>query len=681
MFACPICRVVLERGGACPEDGAELDAIELAPVPRQLQRQFRVDRPYAHGDTGTLHVARDPASGSFGLLKVLRLRTNASHAARDGLLRQLNRQTSLASASPCLAAPRQAGVTEGVTWYFREWIDGRSLRSHLADTGPLSMSDTMVVVAQVATALDRLHERTLVHRAVRPGHVLLRTLTSGHEVPEAVLIDAGMVGEDERGSAFDDLGDVFYMSPEQASGNVANFRSDLYSLGCVFYEALCGVPPFDGETAEQVLAGHLHVEPNIPHDALPGAVSGLLAKMLAKLPSDRPGSARAVVRDLDAFLPDGWSTTVRPSTAPPARFASQPPPALRAVTLAPGPVVGAPRVAPLTRTATDDVARASESDVPIDLVAPRSQPPAARSSAAPPMAMPAPAIPIGRSSVPAHARMSGPVAAATALARPVPLPTTDVPGIDLPAPQPVPLPAPPAAAPVVARRADPPSLKLRLEEQMFSAHDDDDSVDLKALGIPRPPRRLPWLATGFALGCLATAGALWGAANTGYYQYVTDTMTTHLAVPPQQLAPRGYALPPSPILTQTADDSLDAGVGHMAGASDGGIGGLDSAIAPGSMLDGGAPDGSVRDGAVSDGGPGDEDDAGIDELAEENANEDEAPPALTQAERLAARRTALRARRATAMRATAMRAAAMPAASMQTPAMSGADNGFDDFLL
>src|SRR5690606_11144081 len=88
MFACPICRVVLERGGACPEDGAELDAIELASVPRQLQRQFRVDRPYAHGDTGTLYVARDPSSGSFGLLKVLRLRANASHAARDGLLRQ-----------------------------------------------------------------------------------------------------------------------------------------------------------------------------------------------------------------------------------------------------------------------------------------------------------------------------------------------------------------------------------------------------------------------------------------------------------------------------------------------------------------------------------------------------------------------------------------------------------------
>jgi serine/threonine protein kinase len=477
MFACPICRATLDSPGTCARDGAELEHVEVDFLSPTLRAQFRVERPFARGDTGTLYVARDPSNGKFGLLKILRIRSHASHGARDMLVRALGRQTALASASASLIVPRRTGETDGFMWCFRDFAPGDSLRT-LAAAGDLrGLTDALVVIAQVAIALDRLHDRGLVHRAVRPGHVIV---APDGELPRAVLVDAGMVGENTAGSVFEDLGDVFYMSPEQVQGNPVTFRSDLYSLGCLLFEQLTGAPPFDGDTADEVMAAHVHWPPEIPRDTLPAAIADLLASMLSKVAAERPASARAVVRAMEPFLPEGWDAGPRSS---PGVSASSPPPMAKAI-------------------------------------APKR--PVAIASHAP---MPAPAVAL--SAVPRPAVALANVATAR-LGEPTP-------GLGLAAATAVALesaPPPPALHIVEPARMDPPSLKLKL--------DFDDDAPPVVLKKQKKPSRLFWMTFGFLFGIVAAAGALYGAAKLGYYGYVTDAMTTYLGVSADSLAPRGY---------------------------------------------------------------------------------------------------------------------------------------------
>ena len=87
-------------------------------------------------------------------------------------------------------------------------------------------------------------------------------------------------------------------------------KSDLYSLGCVLYELITGAPPFDGDTAEDVMKAHVHTAPVIPAGSVPAPVGALLTQLLAKAARGRPPAARAVIRALEPFLPADWSTAI-----------------------------------------------------------------------------------------------------------------------------------------------------------------------------------------------------------------------------------------------------------------------------------------------------------------------------------------------------------------------------------
>src|SRR5689334_19985806 len=118
MYACPICRAVLDAHGTCPRDGGTPNSEPADPLSPKLGTLFQIERPFARGDTGTSYVAREASSGSGGLLKVLRVREDASRAHREALLRTLGRQRELASATAALAVPRRTGETDGFLWCF-----------------------------------------------------------------------------------------------------------------------------------------------------------------------------------------------------------------------------------------------------------------------------------------------------------------------------------------------------------------------------------------------------------------------------------------------------------------------------------------------------------------------------------------------------------------------------------
>lgn len=303
MLVCPLCRIALgPNDGACPRDGREGRPLELDPLPADLSERFKIVEPFGAGETGALYLADEVQTGRRGILKVLHSKGGASVSDRQRLKRELVKQATLAN--PHLALPLVTGEAAGATWLFREWVEGVSLRVRLARDGQLPVPEALAVAAQLASALDELHRAGLLHRDLQPGHVMLQPQPSG--VPRVVLIDAGIAAQVRSQTAFDVAGTPAYVSPEQASGKLVSFRSDLYALGCVLHEMVTGAPPYGG-SVEEVLQAHAEAPVPTAPAQLPGGVQTLLGQLLSKEPRERPFSAQQARRSIDPFLPEGGS--------------------------------------------------------------------------------------------------------------------------------------------------------------------------------------------------------------------------------------------------------------------------------------------------------------------------------------------------------------------------------------
>jgi serine/threonine-protein kinase len=301
MLVCPLCRIVLGPAQpTCPRDGRSGVEQAIDALPAELTERFTVVETYARGGSGTLFLADEPATGRRGILKVLHPAAAAHAADRQRVKRELVKQATLSHSS--LVTPAATGEAGATTWIFREWLDGVSLAVRLARSGPLQPPEALSIAAQLASALDELHRAGLLHRDLKPGHVVLEPQQSG--LSRAYVIDAGVAAHlPDTGTAFDVLGTAAYVSPEQAAGKLVSFRSDLYALGCVLFEMLTGKPPFVGDTRSVLAAHGKEPVPPMPTN-VPSGVQTLLGQLLAKEPRERPFSAQQVRRALEPFLPE-----------------------------------------------------------------------------------------------------------------------------------------------------------------------------------------------------------------------------------------------------------------------------------------------------------------------------------------------------------------------------------------
>jgi serine/threonine protein kinase/Flp pilus assembly protein TadD len=300
---------------ACSRDGG--DPVEAAPFafPAELQSKFQGLESFAQSPHSASYLATQPSSGFRGLLKIIPLR-DLDASERGRLKRELRKQVKLAH--PNLPRIVDGGELATDLWLLRDHVDGESLGQRLRRQGPLELPEALAVLAQVASALDELHRAGILHRDVRPSRIVLQPR---EQVPIVKLLDAGIAARHRTGSVFDRLGTPAYMSPEQIAGKLVSFRSDLYALGCVFYEMLTGRTPFGhGETSDSLRAlldAHQNEAPPPLDHELPPAIGALLASLLDKEPRKRPFSAQQVRRTLEPHLPAGMPvvTPARTSVA------------------------------------------------------------------------------------------------------------------------------------------------------------------------------------------------------------------------------------------------------------------------------------------------------------------------------------------------------------------------------
>jgi serine/threonine-protein kinase len=237
-------------------------------------------------------------------VKIIRLPEACNPAETEELYRRFEKEALAAgklSSHPNIVTIYEVDDEGGVPFIVMELVNGGTLEQRLTAGTPIDPSFVIPLIAQCAGALDYAHERGVVHRDVKPANIML------DEDGCVKLCDFGIakIFNATATQANFTLGTPYYMPPEQVQGTSTDGRADQYSLAVVAYRMLTGQYPFNGESAESILAQVLFREPE-PADklnpALPGGVSGVLAKALSKDPAVRFPSCCAFSNELAAAV-------------------------------------------------------------------------------------------------------------------------------------------------------------------------------------------------------------------------------------------------------------------------------------------------------------------------------------------------------------------------------------------
>jgi eukaryotic-like serine/threonine-protein kinase len=300
----------------------------------KLAGRYELDKVIGRGGMSTVHRATDTVLGRTVAIKVL----SVALAEGDPVWVARFQREARAAASlthPGVATVYDTGVEDGTRFIVMECLPGKSLAMILHDEAPLAAARAVRIGAQVADVLSAAHAIGIVHRDIKPGNVMV--------APDGTVkvLDFGIARSSDGTTLTQTvsvLGTAAYMAPEQALGQAADARSDIYSLGCVLYAMLAGAPPFSGDLAAAVLHQHVNSEPSSLRDAMPAVpppLAGLVDRMLAKSPRDRPQSAGEVRDRLRAVLdPTALTVAMGGGVAPAA--------ASGALAGAPGALAGAP---------------------------------------------------------------------------------------------------------------------------------------------------------------------------------------------------------------------------------------------------------------------------------------------------------------------------------------------------
>ncbi|MEX1184751.1 MAG: serine/threonine-protein kinase [Gemmatimonadota bacterium] len=260
----------------------------LTGVRSALAGRYAVERELGRGATAIVYAARDLKHGRRVALKVVEPHV-ATTLGTDRFLQEI--RTTAGLNHPHILPLFDSGEAGGFMYYTMPLVEGESLRDRLDRSGRIQLEVVLPLGAQIADALSYAHSAGIVHRDIKPENIMV----GAHEhvwVADFGLARALTSAADHRltGTGLA-VGSPQYMSPEQAAGETdIDGRSDIYSLACILFEALCGEPPFTAGSVSSLLARHLsEAAPSIRDRCpdIPAPVDAALRQAMAKDPSHR----------------------------------------------------------------------------------------------------------------------------------------------------------------------------------------------------------------------------------------------------------------------------------------------------------------------------------------------------------------------------------------------------------
>ena len=333
---CPVCQLRAALGtdeaATATQDGwGAASATEAgSPPPDRFEHYELLKNPdgtpveLGRGAMGVTYQAFDRNLRCPVALKVINARYLNDESARLRFVREARAAARLRH--PNVASVFHLGGRDGDYFYAMEFVEGETLDELIKRRGPLPVALAVDIVEQVAAALEAAYKEQIVHRDIKPGNILLRFSDDGGVIVK--VIDFGLAkatsnlqSEPSLSTPGSFAGTALFASPEQCAGGEVDTRSDIYSLGVTFWEMLTAKVPFTGTTV-QVMSQHLHAPLPLDHlRGLPPAAIGLLKKMLAKNPDQRPqtpGELRSELRAAKPSLERPLSID-RPAIAPAVR--------------------------------------------------------------------------------------------------------------------------------------------------------------------------------------------------------------------------------------------------------------------------------------------------------------------------------------------------------------------------
>ena len=269
---------------------------------QKINDRYEIIKSIGEGGMANVYLGYDTILDRNVAIKVLR----GDLANDEKFVRRFQREALSASslAHPNIVEMYDVGEDDGTYYIVMEYVDGKTLKQLLKKRGTLTLSEAIDIMSQLTDGMAHAHDSYIIHRDLKPQNIMIK------DDGQIKITDFGIamaLNSTQLTQTNSVMGSVHYLPPEQASGKGCTIKSDIYSMGIIFYELLTGTLPFKGDNAVEIALKHMREPlPSVREDnpSLPQSIENIIKRATAKNPKNRYESARSMHEDLLTALDD-----------------------------------------------------------------------------------------------------------------------------------------------------------------------------------------------------------------------------------------------------------------------------------------------------------------------------------------------------------------------------------------